>query len=1205
MEKRGGSMMAALLVAAGLMLHSSGGSNPPGASPHREPSSASHEAAEREGPWKASCQYWEPLRQDAKRLAQAAEGNGAPQCSASDWGLPENVEQMLERQLQVHAVVATVPDPVHSHLAAEFDRTMDVLLAAALDNRYLKSYAWLPWKGLKEDASAAKSSDDHASEEPGLLVFDQRYHSGETPTVLYMFLVAEMPGDGLNARQLKKALTYELLLRSKLGPAFATDKSGNLRVIGPEYSGSATSLIETINGALSDRSLNTSTAPVSKVMMAGTTQTGEASRILNRCVTAETTPCKPDPHVHYVSFASGRAAVGMLELLDATGDRTRAVVLHEDGTFLGAASAEHGTAGRIAFPREISLLRNSEKDIGGGGSSGAVPPSPYLRLSTHDEGSQDTFPHLSSDVTPLTQETQLMSISHTLTQLHVDIAYIAASNLMDTLFLAKWLHRSNPDMRLVLEPDLLLQREGDDQPYIGTLSVTPYPLVWLARSPELPGRLRAFASAQMEAYYNAASFTLGEMTRSPEETRTSEPYPPILYGYHSDSSAGGNPSTPTAPKLWLTTVGNDGYYPIAMLQTESGLPAESQAKGDPAITIHPSHAWQALCVLVGLGCLLHIVALCSASYASPQTSDLDIRENCMPHRRALYGQVGGAALFLLSIAVALPASVFVGRHAAVRLDRANLIFALVILLLAVCEWLVGIGKTFRALQWSSDDTSSLFQQSEIRVCAVLYWGAILATLGLAAMWFVLCARHGGGQRLGAFFSYRCLHPLSGVSPLAPTVLLLWGWFFWALLHAKRLRLAMNCRPRLPDAANFEDEPCLSGHKEQPDMFVSDARMRSGLLEDTTCLMISRRLLQRIFRAQRATHTKLLDAVLMLFLAGLTVVWIGLCPIHALDHFGHRMGSTTLYELFVGLLLVPLLLLAMCAAARLFLMSAAMRAHLLEPLERMPMRQAFTRLQDFHWVSMLRESGQLERWRDMSRSTEGIRQILNDIGLPKTYRTGKLAEQKQALEAEVAALQQHVRALREGGPQPDAVKRACQYMEEIEKQYAACSESILCCILLPYWLEKRHNLMQSKGDCAENEPNVVLLAEEFLAIRYVALIRAVLAQMRYLLLFITVALVLVMLAINSYPFQPKQEIAWVVTGLFIAFSAGIIMVLAQMHRNPLLSRITDKEAHELGATFYLRVAGFGAVPLITWLATQYPSIGGLLYSIVKPGLDVMK
>jgi hypothetical protein len=1214
MEKRSGSIMAALLVGAGLMLHSSAGHSPSTAPGHRETASAAREEAHREGPWKASCQYWEPLRQNPSQMGSKQEANSpaagsnaaTSDCSATEWGLPDNIGQLQQRGLQAHAVIATVPDPVHSHLAPEFDRAMDALVGAASDNRYLRSYAWLPWKVLKEDASASTTGDDHAGEEPGLLVFDQRSTSGETPVILYMFLVAEMPGDGLNAEQLKKALKYELQLRSKLGAEFATDHAGNLRVIGPEYSGSAMSMIETVNGLRSNPSLNENTASPPNVVMAGTTQTEQAYRILNRCPTAEGAPCTPGKkHVQYVSFASGKAVPGMVALLDANGyDRMRAAVLREDGTFYGAVSAEHREMPSIAFPRDISLLRNSQKESGGGASD-AGAPSPYLRLSTHDEGSQDTLAHLSSDISPLSQEAQLMSISHMLTQLHADFAYITASNPMDTLFLAKSLHRSNPDTRLVLEPDLLLQREGDDEPYIGSLSITPYPLVWLARSPELPGRLRAFASGQMEAYYNSASFTLGEMARSPETTKAAgPPRPPILYGYRGDSSGGGSPVA-TTPKLWLTTAGNDGYYPVAMLDTASGLPAEPQAKAETAITVHPSHAWQALCALVGLGCLLHIVAICSASYASPQTCDLDLQENCMQHRRALYAQVGGAALFLLSVAVALPATVFVGRHAAARLDPANLMVALVILLLAISEWLVAIVKTFQALWWESDDTTSLFQQSEVRVCAVLYWGAILATLGLAAMWLVLCLRHGGGQRLGAFFSYRCLHPLSGVSPLAPAVLLLWGWFFWALLHAKRLRLAMNSRPRLPDAANFENDPCLRDHRLQPDMFVSDARMQSGLLQDATCLMISRRVLHRIFHAQRAPRTKLLDAVLMLFLGALTVLWIGLCPIHALDHFGARTGRTTLYELFIGLLLVPLLLIAMCAAARLFLISASLRAHLLEPLERMPVRHAFTRLQGFHWVSMLRESGQLERWRDMSRSTEGIRQILNDPELPEACRTGKLAEQKQALEAEIAALQQHVRALREYGPQPDAPKRACQYMEEIEKQYAACSESILCCILLPHWLTKRHNLMQSTGECAENEPNVVLLAEEFLAVRYVAFIRAVLAQMRYLLLFITVGLVLVMLAINSYPFQPKQEIAWVVTGLFLAFSVGIIVVLAQMHRNPLLSRITDKEAHELGATFYLRVAGFGAVPLITWLATQYPSIGGLLYSVVKPGLDVMK
>jgi hypothetical protein len=159
------------------------------------------------------------------------------------------------------------------------------------------------------------------------------------------------------------------------------------------------------------------------------------------------------------------------------------------------------------------------------------------------------------------------------------------------------------------------------------------------------------------------------------------------------------------------------------------------------------------------------------------------------------------------------------------------------------------------------------------------------------------------------------------------------------------------------------------------MFVSDTRLQIGLLEDTTCLMIARRLLHQIFRVRAAGwKSKLLDAALMLFLAALAGLWIGLCPMRALDHFGWGLGPTTLYELFIGLLLVPLLLVALCAAARLFLMSAA-----------------------------LRESGQLERWRDMSRSTKGIRQILNDPGTPSDCLSGELAQKKVELEEEIAGL----------------------------------------------------------------------------------------------------------------------------------------------------------------------------------------------------------
>jgi hypothetical protein len=61
----------------------------------------------------------------------------------------------------------------------------------------------------------------------------------------------------------------------------------------------------------------------------------------------------------------------------------------------------------------------------------------------------------------------------------------------------------------------------------------------------------------------------------------------------------------------------------------------------------------------------------------------------------------------------------------------------------------------------------------------------------------------------------------------------------------------------------------------------------------------------------------------------------------------------------------------------------------------------------------------------------------------------------------------------------------------------------------------------------------------------------------------------------------------------------------MHRDPILSRITDTTPNELGLDFYIRIISFGAVPVLTWLAYNFPTLGGTLLKILRPGVDVMK
>lgn len=89
----------------------------------------------------------------------------------------------------------------------------------------------------------------------------------------------------------------------------------------------------------------------------------------------------------------------------------------------------------------------------------------------------------------------------------------------------------------------------------------------------------------------------------------------------------------------------------------------------------------------------------------------------------------------------------------------------------------------------------------------------------------------------------------------------------------------------------------------------------------------------------------------------------------------------------------------------------------------------------------------------------------------------------------------------------------------------------------------------------DDPYCIRAAEEFLAIRYVSLIRAVLVNLRYLMYFISTTFALAIMAWNSYPFQPRQVIDWMFTLLLIILGSGVVWVFAQMYRDPILSRIT--------------------------------------------------
>jgi hypothetical protein len=205
------------------------------------------------------------------------------------------------------------------------------------------------------------------------------------------------------------------------------------------------------------------------------------------------------------------------------------------------------------------------------------------------------------------------------------------------------------------------------------------------------------------------------------------------------------------------------------------------------------------------------------------------------------------------------------------------------------------------------------------------------------------------------------------------------------------------------------------------------------------------------------------------------------------------------------------------------------------------------------------------------------------------------------------------------------------MDAIESRYAEFAEGLLSGLLIPYWRDQQIGFVQAEagsppvggataakldirgtaGDSQNDaktglaDPRYIQVAEEFLALRYSALIGAVLVNMRVLMLFVTTCFALTITALNVYPFQPRSAIGWFFTGLLLFLGGGVTYVLAVMHRNPILSRITHTNANQFGWDFWIRVLSFGAAPLLTWMAYHFPSFGAMLYKLIQPATSVIR
>jgi hypothetical protein len=196
MNKGLGATTFGAILLAGFLFQVKPGTSPSASQRNTAPAQSATKPLTGEGPWMASCKYWaeahsfDPptasdtspdldvtLHVSGKVVESHIKSAPAPEptCGSRDsWGIP--LETSTPRP-EISAIVATIPDPIHSHLALDFDRSIDAILLAAADNGYLSSYYWLPWRShassvpTSESASISAPKDDNSGErQPGLII---------------------------------------------------------------------------------------------------------------------------------------------------------------------------------------------------------------------------------------------------------------------------------------------------------------------------------------------------------------------------------------------------------------------------------------------------------------------------------------------------------------------------------------------------------------------------------------------------------------------------------------------------------------------------------------------------------------------------------------------------------------------------------------------------------------------------------------------------------------------------------------------------------------------------------------------------------------------------------------------------------------------------------------------------------------------------
>ena len=1157
------------------------------------------------------------------------------------------------------AVIATLPDPVDSHGDWAYDSFVEALRRAHESTGYAVERAWLPWSAGADTVVNDSLGLKLRGEYPGVILFrrvDTDTSTVQRPRRRLLYLVGEVPTLGVHVRALQHALAER---DSLLGAR------GTLRLVGPTYSGSAEGLSRVLaawQGGRGDRAVSVVTGSATSASnrhffqvpgfsFGATVNSDQALGAMVDSTLLKRLDVEPRQVALVVESSPYGQSVEQTEL--ATDSSKREVAKFRPGRHEEEEEEDEKQEPRVPiivpFPLNIGSLRTAYEASAAATAASrrdpAAPSEPHVPLSLTDPARPAESPPVMSRLTAPTLDVVMDGITRTLRSHDVRMVGIVASDIRDRLFLASELRRRLRDVRFfTFESNTLYLAPEYNHHLRGMLVISTYPLIpetqlWAAG----PGsrHLLSFANEYAEGVYNATLIQLGNAGQVLDFVLPEK-----------DSHVG--------PPVWITAVGSTGLLPLlvdspATRNAYAGLKTKVTGR-----TASPDPRLDFLTILVFLipfvltGVLAYRILREHGAFADESKRDARVLADqqaagratldaCPPAERPdleldLAGRVDRILLFRRArwaslryqrqLYAALQIVALAGAFfplatvytMAILWDHKVMGGVLTFLLVVSAGWTllalgVSIAQAWRWYRVYRDDFDArrdavagrrdLWMVNVHARRLLVALGALYLVLTLFFTGELLAMALGSRTRFAIFF-HRASQLQSGLSPLAPLVLAATGFFLWCVWHLRRVE-ALRAMTAF-EAACLTREPGV----DLSDVDAGDPVERPSDAE-RWFTAIPARAVQGV-RQVRARFFRLVpDRRGLALFVGLAAVagyvcWLSMASLEVL--VGIRF-----FDVLYRFSLISLMLVTAWAVYRLVSVWSALQrclqavagTPLVTAFERLPTRIArLTRLNFFGVArSAVVAPVAAVQWRHLRTLGEDVQALPPAEGASPAALAAENELRKEV--ADFAAL-----------PQPVTSLGVCGDEGRLGGNFVA-----LAAVLERFWarepgaagMEHVRGAAEKQGDGRDapstsgqfrrsfSDPLRLWLrgAEEFAAVLVVDYVEWVISQLRVLALFLFSSLLITIVLMGSYPFQPESLVRLVFMVILLATVVGIMSVVVQMNRDEVLSRIAKTEPGKVTWDwhFVTNALVFGLVPVATLISSEFPEVRDFLFAWVGP------